>query len=153
MQVYGNIGSEVTPRKGRDSGKEFWTFRLAENQGKDENRTTTWYEIAFFGSQVDADLLQKGQFVKVTGRLDASVYPKRDGTHGASLRVTTGSVEVVPKREGGDAGDNSAPARAAAPAAAPRAAAPAAAPASAPATGPAERPASSFDDFDDDIPF
>lgn len=144
MQVYGNIGSDITPRTG-PSGKPFWTFRLAENQGKDENRTTTWYEVAFFGSEVDADLLQKGQFVKVTGRVEAQVYQKRDQTWASSLRLSTGSVVPQPKREGTPEGEGRQAPRAAAPAPAP-------APAAAPAV-PTNTRYDNFAEMDDDIPF
>lgn len=151
MQVYGNIGSDITLRTG-PSGKPFWTFRLAENQGKDENRTTTWYEVAYFGSEVDADLLQKGQFVKVTGRVEPQVYQKKDTTWASSLRLSTGSVIPQPKREGAPEGGPE-QSRAAAPAPAP-ARAPAAAPAAAPAPAPQTNTRyDGFDDMDDDIPF
>lgn len=150
MQVYGNIGSDIVQRTGGGSGKPFWTFRLAENQGKDENRTTTWYEVAFFGSEVDADLLQKGQFVKVTGRVESQVYQKRDQTWASSLRLSTGSVIPQPKREGAPEGEGGQAPRAAAPAAAP---ARAAAPAAAPAAPPTDTRYDNFSDMDDDIPF
>lgn len=91
MQVYGNIGSPLEPRKG--AAKEFFTFRLAENNGKDENKTTTWYEVTAFISELDADLLSKGQFVKITGRVEAQAYAKRDGSPGASLKLVTGSIK------------------------------------------------------------
>lgn len=103
MQVYGNIANTLEKHIGKTSGKEFYTFRLAENQGKDEQRTTTWYDVTAFISELDADLLAKGQFVKVTGRLDVKAFMRKDGTPGASATVLAYKVEPVERktREGG----------------------------------------------------
>lgn len=102
MQVYGNIATPLEARQGNQ--KSFYTFRLAENQGKDENRTTTWYEVTAFISELDADLLSKGQFVKVTGRVEAQAFAKRDGTPGAALKIVTGSIKPWVKNEGSNEG-------------------------------------------------
>jgi len=99
MQVYGNIATPLESRTGRDSGKPFYTFRFAENQGKDNNRTTTWYEVTFFGSELDADLLSKGQFVKITGRVEAEAFLKRDGTPGSALKLVTASIKPWEAKE------------------------------------------------------
>lgn len=100
MQVYGNIATPLEARQGRESGKQFYTFRLAENQGRDEaTRTTTWYEVTAFISELDADLLNKGQFVKVTGRVEAEAFTRRDGTPGAALKLVTGSIQPHTKNE------------------------------------------------------
>jgi single-stranded DNA-binding protein len=104
MQVYGNIATPVEQRKGVQTQKEFYTFRLAENQGKEENntRTTTWYEVTAFISELEADLLSKGQFVKITGRLEAQAFAKRDGSPGAALKLVTGSIKPWVKGENAD---------------------------------------------------
>lgn len=102
MQVYGNIATPLELRKGKT--KDFYTFRLAENQGRDENRTTTWYEATAFLSELDADLLSKGQFVKVTGRVEAQAFLKRDGTPGAALKIVTSSVVPFEARNTAESG-------------------------------------------------
>jgi len=157
MQVFGNIATDLTRRTGKESGKTFYTFRLAENNGEGANATTTWYEVVGFLDELDADLLAMGQFVKVTGRIEAEAYSKRDGSPGASLKLVTGSVVYVPKKEpspqGAQQGAAPTPARAATPARAP-AAPPVAAQPAARQPSPAERAAAQgFDDMDDDIPF
>lgn len=99
MQVYGNIATPLEKRTGKDSGKEFYTFRLAENQGKEpEQRTTTWYDVTAFISELDADMLAKGQFVKLTGRLEVKAFAKRDGSPGASATILAFKVEPVEKK-------------------------------------------------------
>lgn len=149
MQVFGNISNDLVRREGRESGNPFFTFRLAENHGEGDKRTTTWYEVVAFLDELDADLLSKGMFVKVTGRVEAEAFTRRDNSPGAALKLVTGSVVVVPKKQSGAGAPASA-----APAAAPRAQAPASAPAAASRMSPAEAAAAAgFDDMSDDIPF
>lgn len=97
MQVYGNIATPVEKRVSK-SGKEFYVFRMAENHGKEEDRTTTWYDVSAFISELDADLLSKGQFVKVSGKLTLNAYLKRNGEPGASLSLLTSSIEAVERK-------------------------------------------------------
>lgn len=104
MQVYGNIATPLELKKGKT--KDFYVLRLAENQGRDENRTTTWYEVTAFLSELDADLLAKGQFVKVTGRVEAQAFTKKDGTPGAALKIITSSILPVEARNNADAGQS-----------------------------------------------
>lgn len=95
MQVFGNLATALEERTSKN-GKKYYTGRLAENQGKDENRTTTWYDLTvFFTSELDADLLSKGQFVKVTGRVEARAFLKKNGEPGASLSLVTSRIEPV----------------------------------------------------------
>lgn len=108
MQAYGNIATALEKHTGRQSGKEFYTFRLAENQGKDEQRTTTWYDVTAFISELEADMLSKGQFVKVTGRLDVKAFMRKDNTPGASANILAYKVELVERkaRTDGDGAGN-----------------------------------------------
>lgn len=158
MIVFGNIGSDVTCRPGK-SGKDFYTFRLGENNSTGQEDVVTWYDIVAFFSPLDADLFTKGQFVKVEGRLEATTYQPKDPAKpmAVSLKIIARKVEDIPKKKQDGAAapqesqQQSAPAPAQAPAQAPvRAAAPV----------PVARPtpsyagsANSFDDFDDNIPF
>ena len=109
MIVYGNIATALEQRNSRDN-KTYYTFRLAENQGRDEHRTTTWYDCVAFISELDADMLNKGMLVKVTGTLKGEPYKKRDSEElGVSLRITSGSVvPYQPRRTGENAGSGDA---------------------------------------------
>lgn len=97
MQVYGNIATPLE-KKTAKSGKEYYTLRLAENYGKEEQRTTTWYVVHAFISELDADLLSKGQFVKVTGRLTIEAFMKNNGEPGASAVILASSIEPVERK-------------------------------------------------------
>jgi single-stranded DNA-binding protein len=102
VQVYGNIATPLEKRESKN-GKTYYVFRMAENQGKDEaTRTTTWYSVRAFIAEIDADLLSKGQFVKVTGRLDSEAFMKKNGEPGSALTIITGSVVPVERSERGE---------------------------------------------------
>lgn len=95
MQVFGNIATPLEEKVSQASGKKFYVFRMAENQGKEDSRTTTWYNVTAFISELDADLLAKGQFVKVSGRLEVEAYMKKNGEPGASAKILAAKVEPV----------------------------------------------------------
>jgi single-stranded DNA-binding protein len=97
MQVYGNIAGAVE-KKTSKNGRMYFRFRIAENQGKDENKSTQWYDVNAFIDELDGDLLNKGLFVKVTGRLECEAYMKKDNTPGASLLIMANSVVPVEKK-------------------------------------------------------
>jgi single-stranded DNA-binding protein len=97
MQVFGNIATPLEAKVSK-AGNTYYAFRLAENNGKEENRSTTWYEGRAFISELDADLLSKGQFVKVTGKLEISAYMKKDGTPGASAVILAYKVEPIERK-------------------------------------------------------
>lgn len=97
MQVYGNIAGAVE-KKTSKNGRMYFRFRIAENQGKDENKSTQWYDVNAFIEELDGDLLNKGLFVKVTGRLECEAYMKKDNTPGASLLIMANSVQPIEKK-------------------------------------------------------
>lgn len=97
MQVFGNIAGPVEKKTSKNN-KEYFRFRLAENQGKEENRTTQWYDCNAFIEELDGDLLSKGMFVKVTGRLVVEAFMKKDATPGAALTIMANSVVPVEKK-------------------------------------------------------
>lgn len=98
MQVFGNIAGPVEKKLSK-AGKEYFRFRLAENQGKDDNRTTQWYDCNAFIEELDGDLLSKGMFVKVTGRLVVEAYMKKDNTGpAAALTILANAVQPVEKK-------------------------------------------------------
>ena len=94
MQVFGNIATPVE-KKIAKSGEPYYKFRLAENHGKDEHRTTMWYEVTAFIGELDADMLSKGQFVKISGRLEVEAFKRRNGEPGAAANILTNKVEAV----------------------------------------------------------
>jgi single-stranded DNA-binding protein len=97
MEVFGNVATAVE-KKTSKAGKDFYSFRLAENNGKGEHKTTTWYNVTAFISELDADMLANGQFVKLTGRLEVEAFMRKDNTPGAELRCLAFKVEPIEKK-------------------------------------------------------
>ena len=115
MQVFGNIG---TPLKERTSGngRTYYEFRLAESQRRrpedaaqgnpDLDRPTTWYTVRAFISELEADMLGKGMFVKVTGTLSVEAYlSKQDNKPVGAATILTSSVVFVPRKTAAEAQD------------------------------------------------
>jgi single-stranded DNA-binding protein len=99
MEIIGNIATPVE-RRVAASGKEFFTFRLAENRGSAENNTrqTNFYDVKAFISELDADMLSKGQFVRVAGWLEARIFSRNDGTPGIGLSILTSNISPQEKK-------------------------------------------------------
>lgn len=98
MQVHGNVAS--VPEFKTGASKERMVFRLAENQGEDPHRTTTWYDVTVFvrnpEQRDELALLTKGQFIKVTGRLTGKNSTKENGEPFLNI---TGTFKPVEKKE------------------------------------------------------
>jgi single-stranded DNA-binding protein len=92
MQFKGNIGNDLVPRKNTNTGKTFYSFRCCENNGKGEHKTSTWYDVTANISELEADMLGRGQLVEVHGTLVPEQYNKGDGTPAVALKVRAWSV-------------------------------------------------------------
>jgi len=87
MIIYGTIATSVEKKTAVESKKEYVEFRLAENWGKEETKTTTWYTVRAFINEVSADLLGRGVSVCVEGKLKDSAYLNKEGKPTTSLVV------------------------------------------------------------------
>ena len=66
MQVFGNVATQPEVKKSKASGKAYFEFRLAESQ-RGVGTEPTWYSVRVMTDS--RPLLDKGDFVKVTGKL------------------------------------------------------------------------------------
>lgn len=115
MQVIGNIGTPVEKAESRN-GKEYFRFRLAENHNTKPRADApaalpatgtssapvvpaTWYYVNAFIPEQVADMLAKGSFVTVTGRLEASPYIDKEGKPAVRLTIMAGKVELMKRKE------------------------------------------------------
>lgn len=160
MQVIGNIGSVPEQKHGGKSGKPFTRFSFCENHTRRDYEgptiAPTWYDVTAFPTPETEVLLQRGAFLKLTGRLEPQVWFREDDKQTRanpqiSLKFVVNKIEAMPRRDAaaGEQG-SSAQAPAAAPQQAPRPAPTRQAPAPA---APVARQPGGFDDMDDDIPF
>lgn len=142
MIIIGNIGRPPEDKTTK-GGRAYKVFSVAESWGKEDDRTTNWFQIAFFGDVAQLAGFDKGVRVEVQGDLKIKVLDNKPFLDLMSSRAKL--APLPPKKDG----DNSKPAGAAQGAAANK-------PASQPAqTTQAKGVAGAEDPFnqDDDIPF
>jgi len=97
MQVAGYIS---TPLEAKSvGGKSFHQFRLAVLSGRAETRRTTWFTVRAHLSELDADMLEKGQRVEVTGVLTLRPYTTREGAAAVESIIDTRQVHQAPPAE------------------------------------------------------
>lgn len=139
MKITGNIGKDPELKK-TQSGRDFYAFSVAESYGKENNRTTNWFSVAYFGKPEDIAGFTKGTRVEVEGDLKVAVKEGKAYLDFLTSRVK--AAPLPPKKEqapgtGADANAN----------------------AGAPAGGTGEPAAGGvrdqfqYNDMDDDIPF
>jgi single-stranded DNA-binding protein len=114
MQVIGNIGTPVEKVLSKN-GNEYFRFRLAENHNSKSKpeaagvaadgsagavkSDATWFYVNAFIDEQSADLLAKGTFVTVTGRLEASPYLNKENLPAVRLTIMAGKVEPIQRKE------------------------------------------------------
>ena len=76
MQVFGNVATQPEVKKSKVSGKAYFEFRLAESQ-RGVDTEPTWYTVRVMKDS--KPLLDRGDFVKVTGKLKTDFYLSREG--------------------------------------------------------------------------
>lgn len=154
--LVGNLGRDPEMRY-MPSGDAVASFSIATTDNwKDKNgqkqERTEWHRISMFGKQAEiaGEYLKKGSSVYIEGRLQTRKWQDKEGNERQTTEVVADRMQMLGGRSGGntyevmdDDFNQDAPA--------PRQSASASAPKQAPAQKPAG--GSSFDDFEDDIPF
>lgn len=109
--IVGNLGRDPEMRY-TPGGQAVTNFNVATNRqytGSDGNlvKETIWFRISAWGKQAETcnTYLKKGSKVLVEGRLvpdqatgGPRVYPRQDGTHGASFEVSANTVRFLSSR-------------------------------------------------------
>lgn len=73
-------------------------FTVACNEGKNEKKVTTYYDVLSFSVQIQPYLL-KGKDVVVAGRLSVRTSQGKDGKTYTNLNVFADSVELCGRRD------------------------------------------------------
>ena len=155
--LVGNLGRDPEMRY-MPSGDAVASFSIATTDNwKDKNgqkqERTEWHRISMFGKQAEiaGEYLKKGSSVYIEGRLQTRKWQDKEGNERQTTEVVADRMQMLGGRSGGGNTyevmdedfnqDTPAPRQPA--------------PTSAPRQAPAQKPAggSSFDDFEDDIPF
>jgi hypothetical protein len=97
MQVFGNIATASERKESRTTGKGYYQFRICESQRGVDN-DPTWYTVRVMKDE--DPLLNKGDFVKVTGKLKADFYIGRDGKPTGALLIIAFEASKISKNSG-----------------------------------------------------
>lgn len=102
----GRLGADAELRS-TQSGEKVLSFRVANDVGFGERKTTQWVECSLWGRRGEAvaQFLTKGKQVCVSGELSLREFQKRDGSAGSGLSVRVNEVDFMGGgRESGEGG-------------------------------------------------
>ncbi|MDO8905957.1 single-stranded DNA-binding protein [Hydrogenophaga sp.] len=94
MQFFGNVATQPEKKISKTSGRVFYSMRVAEAQrGQDDK--PTWYSVNVMKEHIPH--LEKGDFVKVTGKLKVDYYLSREGKPTGTLVVIAFEAAKISK--------------------------------------------------------
>lgn len=94
MQLFGNVATQPEKKVSKTTGKTYYEMRVAEAM-RGQDTAPTWYTV-----RVMKELkphLDKGDFVKVTGKLKADFYLSREGKPTGTLLVIAFEAAKISK--------------------------------------------------------
>jgi single-stranded DNA-binding protein len=94
MQVFGNVATQPEAKKSKTTGKTYYEFRLAESQ-RGVGTEPTWYSVRVMKDAKPQ--LDKGDFVKVTGKLKTDFYLSREGKPTGTLLILAFEAAKIAK--------------------------------------------------------
>lgn len=94
MQVFGNVATQPEVKKSKVSGKTYAEFRIAESM-RGCATEPTWYSVRVMTDS--RPLLDKGDFVKVTGKLKTDFYLSREGKPTGTLLIIAFEATKIAK--------------------------------------------------------
>jgi single-strand DNA-binding protein len=100
VSFVGHIGKAPESRK-TASGVSVINFSVAENDFRNGEQHTNWFEVIAFNGFADslATRLTKGSQVFVSGNLRVEDFTRQDGSKGRAVRVVADRVQTIGKRE------------------------------------------------------
>ncbi len=92
----GRLGADGELRT-TQSGEKVLGFRVANDVGFGERKTTQWVDCSIWGRRAEslAPHLTKGKQVVISGEVTLREYEKRDGTRGAGLTVRVAEIDFT----------------------------------------------------------
>ena len=110
MQVFANVATQPERKQSKSSGKGYFEFRIAEAQ-RGIDTSPTFYTVRVMKDE--NPMLDKGDFVKVTGKLKADFYLSREGKPTGTLLIIAFESSKIAKpaalKDGGKSGATVAP--------------------------------------------
>ena len=101
----GRLGADGELRS-TQSGEKVLGFRVANDVGFGERKTTQWVDCSIWGRRAEAlaPHLTKGKQVVVSGEVTIREFEKRDGTRGAGLSVRVNEIDFTGGPREGEGG-------------------------------------------------
>lgn len=104
----GRVGADAELRT-TQSGEQVLSFRIANDIGFGDRRTTQWIDVSYWGKRAAAiaSYVRKGDRIMVSGEVKLEEFQRRDGTPGSKLAVRANDVGLASKSDsaGGSGGD------------------------------------------------
>lgn len=94
MQFFGNVATQPERKTSKTTGKTYFEMRVAESQ-RGASSDCCWYTVRVMKS--DKPLLDRGDFVKVTGKLKVDYYLSREGKPTGTLLVIAFEAAKITK--------------------------------------------------------
>jgi hypothetical protein len=94
MEAFGNVASTPERKVSKTTNRGYYQLRVCEAQRGVDN-DPTWYTVRVMKD--DDPLLEKGDFVKVTGKLKADFYIGRDGKPTGTLLIIAFQASKIAK--------------------------------------------------------
>jgi single-strand DNA-binding protein len=108
INVIGRLGADAELINGKNG--QFASFRLAVDDRKNSEKTTTWFRVTLNGDRVGkiVEYLTKGKLVNVMGTESVGTYQAKDGSTQVSRDINASNVEFISVGSGSTASDTSA---------------------------------------------
>ena len=94
MQVFANVAPQPERKTSNSTGNHYYEFRVAESQ-RGVDAQPTWYTCRVMKEAKPE--LDKGDFVKVTGKLKADFYLSREGKPTGTLLIIAFEAAKIAK--------------------------------------------------------
>jgi len=94
MQFFGNVATQPEKKVSKSTGKVYYELRVAESQ-RGNSQDTCWYTVRVM--REEKPQLDRGDFVKVTGKLKVDYYLSREGKPTGTLLVIAFEAAKISK--------------------------------------------------------
>ena len=96
VNVIGRLGADAEILNGKNGG-QYVRFRLATDDFKNGEKTTTWISATFSGERAlaVAQYLKKGSHLSISGRQELNIYNDRNGQPQIGVTVIVHNIDFV----------------------------------------------------------
>lgn len=97
----GRVGADAELRT-TQSGEKVLSFRVANDIGFGDRKTTQWVDCSYWGKRAEAvsSYVRKGDKITVSGEVKLEEFQRRDGTPGSKLAVRVNDLDLAARQDG-----------------------------------------------------